>query len=190
MRHLKEFCSWVGTVFLGVLVVAYIFFFKTCNVSGSSMYPTFKNGDYLICRATDEIADGDIVAIYSDELKEILCKRVIATAGETVVIRGNEVTVNGIKVAEPYIAEEDWSYGCNVTVPDGHVYVMGDNRNASLDSRELGCLEVDDIVGVVIYNLTAHTGITSEVVKIVCFVIAFVLIGSFVIDAIQKRRKK
>ena len=74
--------------------------------------------------------------------------RVIALAGDTIEIRRNKVFINGEAIDEPYIAEGGRMPRFDVVeVPDGHVFVMGDNRNVSQDSRVFGPIPVDDIVG-------------------------------------------
>lgn len=78
-----------------------------------------------------------------------LIKRVVAVAGETVSVENGRVEVGGVALDEPYVATGGAAMGDfePVTVPEGHVFVMGDNRNSSLDSRRFGTIPVDEIVG-------------------------------------------
>jgi signal peptidase I len=80
--------------------------------------------------------------------REDLIKRVIALSGDTVEIRDNRVWVNGASVDEPYVRDDvDMSDMAERTIEAGHMWVMGDNRNESSDSRVFGSVEIDDVVG-------------------------------------------
>jgi signal peptidase I len=143
-----------------VLVCVNVFFFRISGVDGSSMEPTFQDHDQIIMRIIgyDVPQRGDVVVVMAPGyVDEPLVKRVIAVGGDTVSINfdtGN-VVLNGEEMLEPYISEAirsghfgDQSYP--VTVPEGQVFVMGDNRNASTDSRwvdEVGTIPYGDIVG-------------------------------------------
>lgn len=127
------------------------------QISGSSMTPTFKEGEIVVSLKTKKLKQGDIVAFYHGN--KILVKRVIATAGEWVNItdEGN-VYINGELIEEPYINE--LSLGQSdiefpYQVPDGHWFVLGDDRETSIDSRnsEIGSISQDDIVGKIIFRV-------------------------------------
>jgi signal peptidase I len=154
---MKKFISYaINIVVFGVVLVGVYMTFGTAQVSGNSMYPTYENADFLLISKTKAIEYGDIVAIYSDQLSKYLCKRVVGTEGDRIVIDNTGFYRNGELVDEPYIVE-DWlehSDWVNTTVPENEVFVMGDNRNNSADSRYLGTMSVSDIYGVSILNLT------------------------------------
>ena len=122
-----------------------------------SMEPTLYSGDVLYIEKKDDMVPGDIIVLRYNEKK--LVKRLIAFEGDTVEIDDNGyVTVNGTVLNEPYV--EFPSLGeCDIefpfTVPEGTVFVLGDNRNVSIDSRSssLGCIEKDHVVGKVVYRL-------------------------------------
>lgn len=144
-----------------IFLVIYIFLFRPFQVSGESMFPTFKNREYiltnLITLRFDDPVKGDVIVFQSptDREKDFI-KRVIATAGDTVALKDGFVYVNGQKIDESaYLSEDVRTYGGNflqdggapVVVPEGQFIVMGDNRPYSSDSREWGFLERKDIKG-------------------------------------------
>ena len=142
-----------------VLVLIFSFFFRIIQVDGRSMVPTLANGDKLIVWAAGYTPQrGDVVIVDSyTAYGKPLVKRVIAKGGDTVSIdySTGTVEVNGEVLQEDYIAEPTY-LGYDVefpyTVPEGTVFVMGDNRNASLDSRSsyVGCIDEQDILGKVL----------------------------------------
>ena len=142
-----------------VLVLIFSFFFRIIQVDGSSMVPTLINGDKLIVwGAGYSPKRGDVVIVDSyTSYGKPLVKRVIAKGGDTISIdyETGTVTVNGEVLQEDYIAERTY-LGYDVTfpytVPEGTVFVMGDNRNQSLDSRSsyVGCIDERDILGKVL----------------------------------------
>ena len=147
--------SLVYAIFLILLIFTFIF--RVVGVSGSSMNPTLSNGDWLTVSAVPgEIKQGDIVVVTQpNSLNEPLIKRVIAKGGDTISIDFIEhtVTVNGVTLYEPYIAEPTERMGDFVyplTVPEGCLFVMGDNRNDSLDSRfkTIGFIDERYVLGV------------------------------------------
>ena len=153
-----EVLDWIQnivSVFV-VVIILFIFVGRTIGVDGASMERTFKDSDQVVL--TNFLYTpkyGDVVIIHVDAYNEVpLVKRVIATAGQTVDIDAvtHEVTVDGVVLDEPYIREptsrlED--FVGPVTVPAGCIFVMGDNRNASTDSRSsrVGFVDVRNVLG-------------------------------------------
>lgn len=134
---------------LGLLLVVSLF--GISYTSGSSMYPTIKDGTVLIINRVIEPKHGDIVNVWSDILEKDLCKRVIGLEGDTIEIRDGVVYRNDEKVDEPF--NEDTTTNIEkFTVGKGDVFVAGDNRNHSTDSRTLGCMHMNDIKGVCVLN--------------------------------------
>lgn len=156
---LRECYDWMGTLTCTVFVIIFIFTFllRTVSVDGPSMMNTLQNGDHLILvEAGYTPKAGDIVVLYTTAEKQPIIKRVIATAGQTLDIdyQKHTVKVNGHVLNEPYIREPTAFEGVvpvsmPVTVPAGHIFVMGDNRNNSLDSRSgiVGMVDVHDVLG-------------------------------------------
>lgn len=121
------------------------------QIYGNSMTPTLENGDIVVSVKSDSFEQGEIVAFYYNN--KVLVKRVIASAGEWVDIdEDGTVYVNEKKLDEPYLTEK--SFGdCNIElpyqVPESKIFVMGDHRSASVDSRNtaVGCIGEEQIVG-------------------------------------------
>ena len=134
-----------------VVVLAAILVFPVLKIYGNSMTPTFHEGQIVIARKGAELTTGDIVAFHYNN--QILIKRVIARAGDWVDIRSDgTVYVNGVLLDEPYISEK--AYGINdltypYQIPDKEIFVMGDHRKTSVDSRsrDVGCIPEEEIVG-------------------------------------------
>ncbi|MBR5284495.1 MAG: signal peptidase I [Clostridia bacterium] len=159
-----ELFGWAQSLIWALLVLVFIssFFVRISGVNGDSMYPTLHHGDRMLLRLNyNEPKHGDIVVVMApgfDE-NEPLVKRIIAVAGDEIDIddEGN-VWVNGEHLYEPYVNEQYFNGGSMsypYYVPEGHVFVMGDNRNYSADSRAeyIGALKVEDIIGRVFFRM-------------------------------------
>jgi signal peptidase I len=163
----REIYDWVEAVLTALLFVSLIFTLvgMTISVNGESMLPTLESKERLVTvRMFREPAYGDIVVITNPAYRNNpLIKRVIATAGQTIDFdtKTNRVIVDGDVLKESYIAEQMNMYFAEgtdkypYTVPEGHVFVMGDNRNNSWDSRveEVGPVDERYILGRVIFRL-------------------------------------
>jgi len=127
------------------------------RIYGSSMAPTLVDGDVVVSMKTSQFHPGDIVAFYYNN--KILVKRVVAQSGDWVDIdtQGN-LYINDTYLDEPYLTEK--SYGeTNIElpyqVPEGRIFVIGDNRELSIDSRNsaVGCVAEEQIVGQLVYKV-------------------------------------
>lgn len=145
---------------LTCIALLYTFVFRMVDVDGSSMEQTLHDGERLILSSMAyEPQYEDIVVIARGDTKEPLIKRVIGLPGDTIDIdeKTGDVYRNSKLLKEPYIsvptAREQMTGP--ITVPEGCVFVMGDNRERgrSLDSRSMGCVDIDDIVGKAVYRL-------------------------------------
>ena len=124
---------------------------------GQSMAPTLDDGNIVFSVKTTNVERGDIIAFYYNN--KILIKRVVGKAGEWIDIDANGVvTVNGEVLEEPYVTDLDIGE-CNIKlpyqVPENRVFVMGDHRSVSVDSRteEIGCVSEEQIVGKLIFRV-------------------------------------
>jgi len=159
--------SWANEVFeyaemifttIAAVMLLFTFVIRPAEVYGSSMYPTLEGGDrLLISKLFYEPKQGDIVVIPHPNMppdEPALIKRVIALEGQTVDIdfETGDVWVDGELLDEPYINEPTYDqqdFEGPLTVPKGEVFVLGDNRNASSDSRSaiFGTFDEDYILG-------------------------------------------
>lgn len=155
---------------LAVLMIAFILLFRIVVVSGSSMYSTLWDGDYLLVLSSvfsGEPEQGDIIVASKDSFNdgEPIIKRVIATEGQTVDIdfEAGVVYVDSVALEEEYTftpttVDEGMEYP--VTVEEGCVFAMGDNRNRSRDSRypDIGLIDEREILGQAVYLFFPGTG--------------------------------
>ena len=154
--------DWLDNILFALIFVITLltFVFKTYTVNGSSMEPTYHTGDFVI--AYDLFytpKQGDAVVVDgSNNLGKPIIKRVVATEGQTVIIaEDGTITVDGIVFMydgiNPNNVRGNVTYP--FTVPQGHVFLMGDNRSSSHDSRydTVGCVDERSIVGKAIYTL-------------------------------------
>lgn len=139
--------------------------FPVLQVVGTSMEPTLENGEVLVAVKNGKFRRGDIVAFYYNN--KILLKRVIATDGEYVEIaEDGTVSVNNQVLDEPYLTDKSLGE-CDIEmpyqVPDGRIFVMGDHRATSVDSRSksIGAIADEYIVGRVIFRIwpLSHMGV-------------------------------
>lgn len=163
LRYRKKFVKAMMDTVNSLLVVAAIavlvsmLFLPVLRVTGTSMTPTMQNDELVICNKTGNFESGDIVAFHYNN--KILLKRVIGTAGDWIDIKEDgTVYVNGEELYEPYVDEK--AYGeCDLDfpyqVPDNRIFVMGDHRSTSVDSRSstVGCIADEYIIGKVMFRL-------------------------------------
>ncbi len=165
----RELYDWIYCLLFALIVcvILFAFVFHVIDVVGSSMVPTLHNGDkMLVSGLFYKPKAGDVVVFKKKEYdpNKALVKRVIATEGQEINMdfANGIVYIDGEAIAEPYINELTYNkldFIGPKTVPEGCVFVMGDNRNASVDSRksEIGMLDTRLILGrayAVIYPLS------------------------------------
>ncbi|MDE2588318.1 MAG: signal peptidase I [Patescibacteria group bacterium] len=142
-----------------IFLVIYLFLFRPFQVTGESMYPNFKDKEYvltnLITLRLGRPVKGDVVVFKAPPAPDKdFIKRVIGVSGDTVMVKDGSVFVNGQKLDEPYLSGDVKTTGGSflqegqtITVPDGDYFVMGDNRAYSSDSREWGFVPEGNLIG-------------------------------------------
>ena len=163
-RFHSELFDWGEALILSLTIVILVFVFgvRIIGVEGSSMVPTLQNGNQLLVSNLFYTPEkGDIVILTKDSfMTSPIVKRVIATEGDTVDIdfETGEVSVNGEVLDETYIAEKTQTHfdmDFPQTVPEGCIFVMGDNRNHSTDRRceALGMVDTRYVIGKVLMRI-------------------------------------
>ncbi|NSW56514.1 MAG: signal peptidase I [Armatimonadetes bacterium] len=152
-RPVGRWAVWVLLIAVAVFVVWLARTIRIGVVVSDSMDPTLKRGDVYVIRI-DAYGDrlpqrGDIVVVKRPENHENLVKRVIAVEGDLVGVAFGQAMVNGVWPNEPYIKRERLIRERPVltTVPAGEIFLLGDNRNFSEDSRDIGTLKADHVLG-------------------------------------------
>ena len=170
MRIIKAIVEFVmeileTIVFIGSLfIVTYLFIAQPNQVKGASMEPSFYTGNYIFTsKVTYKVRTperGDVVVFHSPKNPEIeYIKRIIGLPGDTVLIQDQQVYVNDVLLNETYIADVTnlmpggyAQNGVPMLVPDKYLFVMGDNRPRSSDSREFGPVPISSVIGQVFYR--------------------------------------
>lgn len=141
-----------------VMVMIYLFIMSPQEISGSSMNPTFLNGEYIL---TNKVLyrftlpqRGDVVIFKSPKNKEVdYIKRVIGLPGESIRLEGGKFFINNVPLVEnyeynkPVFGESFMHEGDEVVIPEGQYFLLGDNRPGSSDSREFGPVVLEDFIG-------------------------------------------
>jgi signal peptidase I len=161
-KEKNEWWEWMKALLIAVGLAAIIryFLFAPIVVDGLSMMPTLHNGDRMIVSKLGEPERFDIVVFHAPEQKDYI-KRVIGLPGDKIQYKNDTLYVNGKAYKEPYLKEykdqvsdgpltEDFSLKDIIdreTVPDGQIFVMGDNRRFSKDSRHIGTVPFEEVIG-------------------------------------------
>lgn len=155
----KEIFEWIKTIVISILVALLITaFIKPTMVQGFSMEPTLSENDLLIINRylynRGEPQRGDIVVFESNQLdgdgnQKLYIKRIVGLPGEEIEISDGKVYINSHKLSEAYTAENYTHGDIHETIPDNKLFVIGDNRGNSMDSRnpEIGIIDFEVVVG-------------------------------------------
>lgn len=138
-----------------VLLVLRVFVVSPTRVDGESMAPTLRSGDVALVRRFGPAHTGQVVTLRDPQDGSLIVKRVVAVGGHTVEIRDAYLYVDGAEVDEPFVDHSriDGVYFGPVTVPAGDVFVLGDSRNGSIDSRIFGAVPAEAVSGRVLVRL-------------------------------------
>ena len=161
--------EWVSAAVIAAVTVALLFscVFRIVNVNGDSMCATLSSGDRLVLSNLFYTPDyGDIVVITRTNDTPLI-KRVIAVEGDRVRIDKDtgKVYRNDVELEEPYVLggfTPQNGMSDEITVPAGTIFVMGDNRRESLDSRILGVQSMDNLVGRVLFRIAPQPGLIEN----------------------------
>ncbi len=171
----KLIFDWLKSFIIAILIVAiFSIFFGFTKVIHASMTPTLQDSDYLLFYKKGEIKNGDIV-VFSSDLRvtkgdienlpfyrklftkegdrKLLIKRVIAKGGQRIQIRDSKVYVNDTLLDEYHYIKGKTPGDVDLVVPENKIFVMGDNRENSVDSRSFGVVDLDDVKGRVLIRL-------------------------------------
>lgn len=162
-RYKKKYRTSLKSTFFTLVAVAAIavlvatLWLPVLQIYGSSMTPSLEDGEIVVSTKSSEFESGDIVAFYYNN--KVLIKRVIATSGEWIDIKADgTVFVDSTELNEPYIAEKSFGNGdieFPYQVPENRIFVMGDHRSVSVDSRNsvIGCVSEEEIVGKIVFRV-------------------------------------
>jgi signal peptidase I len=151
--------EYIKVIVITLLITYFILFFiQISRVQGSSMEPTYNEGNIVIVEKIfykmGSPSNNDIIVVNADLANRHYIKRVVGVSGDHLEIKDGKLYRNDELVEEDYIKEPMLQTDMVIDIPEGKVFVMGDNRNNSSDSRQLGYYDIkDDIVGKVILKL-------------------------------------
>jgi signal peptidase I len=177
-KQKSELWDWIKAILIAVILAALIrgFIFSPIVVDGMSMMPTLHNGDRMIVNKFGTPKRFDIVVFHAPEGKDYI-KRVIGLPGDKLEYKNDTLYINGKPYKEPYLDQykkrlaegpltEDFTLKDIIgrdTVPKGDIFVMGDNRRFSKDSRYIGAVPLTKVVGEtrLIYWPFGHFGLSK-----------------------------
>lgn len=172
LRSIREWALTIGVAFLLALFIR-TFIFQTTYVDGSSMHPTFEDGELLIVKKYENIIKhpkytrGEII-IFSPPIKgnkKLYIKRIIGLPGDKISIEGGKLYINDKLLNEPYIENDLYTEAIYLdgphAIPEDELFVVGDNRHpgGSIDSRTFGEVPFKNVVGKVSYRIFPLTKI-------------------------------
>jgi len=148
-----------GTIIPAIIIalVIHVFLAQATRVYGQSMEPTLQTNQRLVIEKLSYRLRGprrgDVVVLHDPGgSPELLIKRVVGLPGERVTVADGRVFIDGVPLDEPYLAQPTQGGGRSWVVPPLHIFVLGDNRGASRDSRIFGTVSLDQVIGHAIFR--------------------------------------
>jgi len=164
----KEFFQY-GLIIVFVLSIK-LFVVDIVSVQGCSMYPTLNEShDKVILEKykqfTDDYDRGDIVVIKEKSVMDkIIIKRIIGLPNETIEIKNGHVYINGELLKEKYLDDDIQTYpNMKIAIPEDSIFVLGDNRENSRDSRDIGAIKIEEVLGKAVYRFNFNRGLFNEI---------------------------
>ena len=152
---MKKHAKLIYAGIVSLILVLSSFFVQICTVSGESMCPTFDAGNLLLMnKISYEINRMDVVVIKKDG--NLLIKRIVGLPGEDIKIENNKILINQVQIEDIVNCETDPGIAeSGISLKSGEYFVLGDNRNVSLDSRDerVGIIKESEIVGKVVFSI-------------------------------------
>ncbi|WP_163101998.1 signal peptidase I [Peribacillus alkalitolerans] len=153
----EEFLSWVKSLFfaIAIAIICRHFLFTPVTVHGESMMPTFENKNKVVITKVSKLEHFDMIVFHSPVSEDNHIKRLIGLPGDTVEVKDDTLYINGKEFKEPYLksnkekitTQEKLTEDFKVEVPEDSLFVMGDNRRKSGDSRIYGFIHRDSVIG-------------------------------------------
>jgi len=159
LNNRKEMETWIRDIALAILLAVVLSQLMTpAIVHGASMEPTFYHGEIVLANRVAYVRQspepGDVILVQPPGSgDDVMIKRVIATENSDLRIENGQIFVNSQKISETYLKESEFFGTSKEAVPEDNVFVLGDNRNHSLDSRSWGPIEEERIVGKVLFRI-------------------------------------
>ncbi|MFB1050294.1 signal peptidase I [Paraliobacillus sp. JSM ZJ581] len=165
----RELFSWLKAIIIALVIVFVVreFLITPSIVKGESMFPTFQDGDRIMISKVTPIDRFDEIAFQAPDADENYVKRVIGLPGDSIEMKDDVLYINGTAYQEEYLTDEKQAFFGNsftenftleqitgeTVVPDGYLFVLGDNRPVSRDSRRFGFIEEDSVIGDVVFRI-------------------------------------
>ncbi|CQR48344.1 Signal peptidase IB [Paraliobacillus sp. PM-2] len=165
----RELFSWLKAIIIALVIVFVVreFLMTPSIVKGESMYPTLQDGDRIMISKVTPINRFDEIAFHAPDTDENYVKRVIGLPGDSIEMKDDMLYINGKAYQEEYLTDKKQTAVNNyftenftleeitgeTVVPDGYLFVLGDNRPVSRDSRRFGFVKEDSVIGDVVFRI-------------------------------------